>query len=71
MALVAASAVWIAIPVVFLVACKAGTAAAGIPRQAGKLPISTLLLPGPPVNTGGKGWATLSVILAAGLDINN
>jgi hypothetical protein len=29
--------------------------AKGIPRQAGKLPINTLGLPGPPVNTGGRG----------------
>jgi hypothetical protein len=41
--------------------------AKGIPRQAGKFPINTLRLPGPPVKTGGRGWATASVILAAGL----
>jgi hypothetical protein len=43
--------------------------AKGIPRQAGKLPINTLGLPGPPVNTGGRGWATAFVILAAALPI--
>ena len=68
-ALVAASAAWMAVSLACLADCKAATAAAGIPLHAGKLPISTLWLPGPPVNTGGKGWATLSVILAAGLDI--
>ena len=43
--------------------------AKGIPRQAGKFPINTLGLPGPPVNTGGRGWATAFVILAAALPI--
>jgi hypothetical protein len=47
-------------------ACNAAAAAAGIPRQAGKYPIKTFMLPGPGVKTGGKGCITLSVILAAG-----
>ena len=47
-------------------ACSAATAASGIPRQAGRNPMKTFKLPGPGINTGGSGCATLSVVLAAG-----
>lgn len=65
-ATVAASAVLITVSLTCFADCIAATAAAGTPRQAGKPPINTVGLPGPPVNTGGRGWATGSVILAAG-----
>jgi hypothetical protein len=66
---VAASAALIAVSLIRFADCIAAAEAKGIPRQAGKLPINTLGLPGPPVNTGGRGWATGSVILAAGFPI--
>jgi hypothetical protein len=66
-ALVAASAALIPVSLSAFADSIAPAEAKGIPRQAGKLPINTLGLPGPPVNTGGRGWATASVILAAGL----
>lgn len=65
-ATVAASAVFIAASLTFLADCIAAAAAAGTPRHAGKPPINTVGLPGPPVNIGGRGCATGSVILAAG-----
>ncbi|GBU17871.1 hypothetical protein AwMethylo_20860 [Methylobacterium sp.] len=49
-----------------LAAWIAAAAAALTPRQAGRLPISTLGLPGPGWSTGGSGWATGSVTRAAG-----
>jgi hypothetical protein len=64
---VAASAALIPVSLSAFADCIAPADAKGIPRQAGKFPINTLGLPGPPVNTGGRGWATASVILAAGL----
>ena len=64
---VAASAALIPVSLTAFAASIAPAEAKGIPRQAGKFPINTLGLPGPPVNTGGRGWATASVILAAGL----
>jgi hypothetical protein len=66
-AFVAASAALIPVSLTAFADCIAPAEAKGIPRQAGKFPINTLALPGPPVNTGGRGWATASVILAAGL----
>jgi hypothetical protein len=63
---VAASAVLIAVSATVLAACNAPTAAKSIPRQAGKNPIKTFILPGPGISMGGNGWATVSVILAAG-----
>jgi len=68
-AVVAASAALIPVSLSPFAASIAPAEAKGIPRQAGKLPIHTLGLPGPPVNTGGRGWGTASVILAAGLPI--
>jgi hypothetical protein len=65
-AVAAASATCIAVSATCLAACRAATAASGMPRQAGKKPIITFVLPGPTVNTGGKGCTTLSVVLAAG-----
>jgi hypothetical protein len=64
---VAASAALIPVSLSAFADSIAPAEAKGIPRQAGKLPINTLGLPGPPVNTGGRGWATASVILADGL----
>src|SRR2546430_2209279 len=64
-AIVAACATWIAVSEPCFAACNAAAAAAVTPRQAGRNPISTFMLPGPGVRTGGKGCATLSVILAA------
>jgi hypothetical protein len=64
---VAASAALIPVSLTAFADSIAPAEAKGIPRQAGKLPINTLGLPGPPVNTGGRGWATASVILADGL----
>jgi len=66
-ALVAASAALIPVSLSAFADSIAPAEAKGIPRQAGKLPINRLGLPGPPVNTGGRGWATASVILADGL----
>jgi hypothetical protein len=51
----------------FFACCKPAAEPEGIPRHAGKFPMKTLGLPGPPVKTGGIGWDTLSVTLAAGL----
>jgi|SRR6476661_768668 len=68
-ALVAASAALIPVSLTAFADSIAPAEAKGIPRQAGKLPINTLGLPGPPVNTGGRGWATAPLILAAGLPI--
>ena len=65
-AAVAATAVFTAMSATTFAAWRAAAAAAGIPRHAGKKPIKTFILPGPGVKTGGSGWATLSVILAAG-----
>jgi hypothetical protein len=70
-ALVAASAALMPVSLSPFADSIAPAEAKGIPRQAGKLPIHTLGLPDPPVNTGGRGWATASVILAAGLPIQN
>ena len=64
---VAASAALIPVSLSALADSSAPAEAERIPRQAGKFPINTLGLPGPPVNTGGRGWATASVILADGL----
>ncbi|MEH2300417.1 MAG: hypothetical protein V7K88_15750 [Nostoc sp.] len=66
-ALLAASAAKTVVLEDVLADSKPATAGASTPRHARKDPINTLLLPGPPVNTGGKGCATLSVILAAAL----
>ena len=66
---VAASAALIPVSLTAFADSIAPAEAKGIPRQAGKLPINTLGLPGPPVNTGGRGWATAFVILAAALPI--
>jgi hypothetical protein len=42
-------------------------AAAGLtPLHEAKKPIMTVIAVGPPVRTGGSGWETGSVILAAG-----
>jgi hypothetical protein len=65
--LVAASAALIPVSLTAFADSIAPAEAKGIPRQAGKFPINTLGLPGLPVNTGGRGWATASVILADGL----
>lgn len=62
----AATAVWIAVSATVFAAWSAATAASGIPRHAGRKPIKTFKLPGPGDSTGGSGWTTLSVILAAG-----
>src|SRR5215831_20807144 len=63
---VATSATWIAISDVCLAACNAPATAAGMPRQAGSIPMNTFGLPGPGPRTGGAGWMTLSVKRAAG-----
>src|SRR5574339_99458 len=68
---VAASAVLMAVSAICFADCNAAAEARGIPRQAGNPPIKTLMLPGPPVKTGGIGCATESVILAAGLLIKS
>jgi hypothetical protein len=63
---VAASAVVINASDAAFAACIAAAAAGLTPRQAGKFPIITLTAVGPPVKTGGSGWATGSLSLAAG-----
>jgi hypothetical protein len=63
---VAASAVFIVASETAFAACNAAATAGLTPRQAGRNPISTVVAVGPPVNTGGNGCATESVILAAG-----
>jgi len=65
-AAVAATAVLMAMSAAVFADWSAATAASGIPLHAGKNPINTFRLPGPGTSTGGSGWATLSVILAAG-----
>ena len=65
----ACSAVLTVISAVIFAAFRANAVAVGTPRHAGSFPINTLWLPGPPVNTGGKGCATVSVILAAGFPV--
>ncbi|NJM49334.1 MAG: hypothetical protein HC860_26750 [Alkalinema sp. RU_4_3] len=63
---VAASAALIAMSEACLAAWRLAATAAGRPRQAGRPPIKTVGLPGPLVRTGGSGWATGSVMRAAG-----
>jgi hypothetical protein len=65
-AMVAASAALIAVSDTCLADWSTAAAAAGTPRQAGKDPMNTLELPGPGPSNGGRGWATLSLTLAAG-----
>jgi hypothetical protein len=62
---VAASAVFIVASAALFADCNAATASSGIPRQVGSAPQKTLVLPGPPVNTGGSGCITESVNRAA------
>src|SRR5215204_4313830 len=65
-AAVVASAALIATCAAWFPAINPAEAPSGQPRHAGRKPMSTFILPGPTVNTGGSGWETGSVVLAAG-----